>query len=488
MRMKTAGSIIVSGLLAGALSAGLCTGCKTKGARKNAKAKGSITSREAAEIATDAYIFGFPLVMMDLNRQVMTNVREPEGMRAPMGQVANVRDLPLPSTRDARVPNADTLATSVWLDVSREPWVLSFPDLKDRYAVFSVFDGWSTVVASLGKRTSGTGAQKYVISGPGWKGKLPHGVKRLKSPTSLVWMLGRIYCTGTPEDCAAVHALQDQISATPLSSYGKAYTPPPAHVNPTLDMRKPVIEQVNKLGCATYFNWLATLMKDNPPTPEDLPLVKKMARLGLVPGKPFNIGQLDPAVIEVLESVPNTARSKVSDWLKQDTKVSNLGDWKSEDGWKWTLKTGVYGTDYIQRALVAAIGLGANLPQDTLVAASTVDAAGEPYSGNFRYGMHFPPGQAPSANGFWSLTMYDSDLFLVSNPLSRFSLNARDHFKFNLDGSLDLYLQQHPPGAEMESNWLPAPEGKFTLILRFYWPKDAMFKANWKIPPVKRED
>ena len=485
--MKTAGRILLNCLLAGALTAMLCTGCKTKAAPKSSQARPAITSREALEIGTEAYIYGYPLIVMDLSRQVMTNVREPEEMRAPMGQAANTRAFPLPSSRDVRVPNADTLATTIWLDVSREPWVLSFPDMKDRYCLFSLFDGWSTVFAAPGKRTTGTGPQKYAIIGPGWKGKLPPGVKRYESPTGLVYMLGRIYCADTAEDCAAVHALQDQISATPLSSYGKPYTPPAGRVNPSLDMRKPVLEQINALGIASYFNWLATLMKDNPPTGDDLPLLKKMARLGIVPGKPFDLSRLDPAVIQVLEYVPNNARTRVKDWLKVDPKAK-LGDWKSQDGWKWTFKTGVYGTDYTQRALIAAIGLGANLPQDTFFAASTVDGSGQPYSGNFRYVMHFPPGQAPSANAFWSLTMYDDDLFFVSNPLSRCALSARDRFKLNLDGSLDLYIQQHPPGADVETNWLPAPEGKFTLILRFYWPKESLLKGSWKIPPVKRED
>jgi hypothetical protein len=444
-----------------------------------------LTAREAFDIATDAYIFGYPLVTMDMTRRIMTNVREPEGMRAPIGRFALTRTFPLASNHEVSVPNADTLYAIVWLDVSREPWVLSLPDMSGRYALFPLLDGWTTEFGSLGKRTTGTGAQKCVITGPDWKGRLPSGLKEYKSSTGVVRVLGRIYCTGTPEDYAAVHALQDECSAVPLSSYGKLYTPPPGQVDPDLDTTRPVREQVNGLSVADYFNRLAILMKENPPAHADKPIVKKMARLGIVPGEPFSIDSLSPAVIQALESVPGAAVNKLIAWSKTGTKAS---DWTSQNGWSWTLKTGVYGADHIQRALIAAIALGANRPEDAVVATSTVDGAGQPYSGNRSYVMHFAPGDAPAANGFWSLTMYDGDCFFVDNPLDRYSLGARNQLTFNLDGSLDLCIQRYPPGADREPNWLPAPEGKFILMLRFYWPKDSLLNGAWKIPSVRRSD
>ena len=346
----------------------------------------------------------------------------------------------------------------VWLDVGKEPWVVSLPDAHDRYCLFPMLDGWTTVFQAPGKRTTGTGPQKYAITGPGWKGKLPSGLKEYKSPTSIVWVLGRIYCTGTTEDYAAVHAIQDECSAVPLSSYGKPYTPPPGQVDPAIDMETPVREQVNNLDAAAYFNRLALLMKDNPPAHADAPILKKMARLGIVPGQPFDINQLDPAVIQVLQSVPKLAVGQ-NPGLVQGRRQGRRRDLPERLD-LYALKTGMYGTDYLQRALVAAIGLGANRPQDTFYAISTTDAAGQPYSGNFRYVMHFTPAQAVSADGFWSLTMYDADYFFVENALVRYSLSARDQLKLNPDGSLDLYIQRHPPGADLESNWLPAAGGQ----------------------------
>ncbi len=481
--MSIAKRIFLNGALAAAISVTLFAGCQSGSGLLPTGSKKPLPWREAGEIAIDAYIYGYPLVVMDQARRVMTNVREPEGMHAPMGQFVRIRTLPTASNHEVTAPNADTLSTMAWLDVSQEPWVVSLPDARDRYCLFSLLDGWTTVFRSLGKRTTGTGPQKYAITGPGWKGTLPPGLQEIKSPTSIVWVLGRIYCTGTPEDYAAVHAIQDECSAVPLSSFGKPYTPPPGREDPSIDMKTPVREQVNKLDASAFFNRLAALMKDNPPAGADARIIKRMAQLGIVPGQPFDVNKLDPTLAQVFDNVPKVAQANTLAWFRDGVKA---GDTTVENGWVFARKTGSYGTDYIQRALLAAIGRGANLPQDTVTAISKVDGAGEPYSGNFRYVMHFAPGQAPSANGFWSLSMYDGDYFFVENPRGRYTLSARDPLKFNGDGSLDLYLQRYPPGADKESNWLPVPEGQFILMLRFYWPKESLLDGTWKIPPVKR--
>ncbi len=201
------------------------------------------------EIASDAYIYGYPLVTMDMTRRALTNVAEPGPTRAPMGQLIKLRTYPAVDGHSVTAPNADTLYTIVWLDVSKEPWVLSVPDMGDRYYLLPMLDGWSDVFAVPGKRTTGGRAQQYAITGPGWSGKLPDGVKELKSPTAIVWILGRIYCTGTPEDYQAVHELQDKFSVVPLSCYGETYTPPPAEVDASFDMKKAVRDQVDSGRC-----------------------------------------------------------------------------------------------------------------------------------------------------------------------------------------------------------------------------------------------
>ena len=170
-----------------------------------------------------------------------------------MGHLIRVREYPTAAFKDVTAPNADTLYTTAWIDVTNEPWVLSLPDAHDRYYLFPMLDGWTDVFQVPGKRTTGTGPQKYAITGPGWKGTLPEGVKEYQSPTGLVWVLGRIYCTGTPEDYAAVHKMQDEVSLVPLSAYGKPYTPLPGKVDPSIDMKTPVRDQVNAFDIAAYF-------------------------------------------------------------------------------------------------------------------------------------------------------------------------------------------------------------------------------------------
>jgi hypothetical protein len=440
-----------------------------------------VTPDEAKAIAMDAYIYGYSLVTMEMTRRVSTNVTKPEGTKGPMGQLVRLREYPTAAFKDVTAPNADTLYTIVWLEVGKEPWVLSLPNAHGRYYLFPMLDGWTNVFQVPGKRTTGTGAQKYAITGPGWKGKLPAGVKEYKSPTSIVWVLGRIYCTGTPEDYAKVHKMQDEISIVPLSSFGKPYTPPPGTVDPDIDMKTPVREQVNALDTAAYFNLLAMLMKDNPPAKADATMVAKMAKLGIVPGAPFDFRKLDPAVQEVLKDVPKEGFEKIMAHFKSAGKDIN--------GWIFTTKTGLYGTDYLQRALITAIGLGANRPQDAVYPTSEIDVEGKPYMGNNNYVMRFPKGQLPPVDGFWSLTMYDAEYFFYANPLNRYTLSARNALKANADGSVDLYLQHENPGPDKESNWLPAPEGRFIPMLRLYWPKEkppSIIDGTWKISAVKK--
>jgi hypothetical protein len=439
-----------------------------------------LPDKEAVALATEAYIYGYPLITMEMTRRVMTNVAAPEANRAPMGQFFNARSYPDAQFRDVTAPNADTLYSTAWLDLSREPYVLGLPDEGDRYYLIPLLSGWTDVFQVPGKRTTGDKAQKYLISGPGWTGKVPEGVTEYKSPTNLVWILGRTYCTGTPEDYKAVHAIQDKYSLVPLSAYGKAYTPPPGKVDPSIDMKTPVRDQVNKLTVEAYFKLLAALMKDNPPAKEDGPMVAKMARLGLVPGKDFEITKLGPGVAKALQGVPKLGQEEIMGYFQKAGTPAN--------GWMFTTKTGIYGTNYLDRALITAIGLGANRPQDAVYPTSETDGDGRPYDGANPYVMHFPKGQTPPANGFWSLTMYDADYFFVANPLNKYTVSPRNALKYNADGSLDIYIQNQSPGTDKEANWLPAPKGKFILMLRLYWPKEqppSILDGSWKPPAVK---
>ncbi len=444
------------------------------------EAKAALSEEEALRLGTEAYVYGYPLVTMEMTRRVMTNAAEPKDEHAPMGQFYNSRGYPTAAFKDITAPNADTLYSTAWLDLSKGPYVLSLPDEGNRYYLMPMLSAWTDVFQVPGTRSTGTKAQTYAITGPGWKGDLPEGVKELKSPTSLVWILGRTYCTGTPEDYKAVHALQDKYKLVPLSAYGKDYTPPAGTVDQKIDMKTPVREQVNRMEAGAYFKLMAALMKDNPPAAADAVMVEKLAKLGIVPGKDFDIRTLDPAVAAGLQKAPRAGLEKIVAHLKDAGKVI--------DGWVYPVPGGVYGTDYLQRATIAYFGLGCNRTKDAVYPTSEAGADGKPYDGANKYTLTFPKGQLPPVNGFWSLTMYDAEYFFVANPLNRYTLSARNQLKENADGSVTLYLQNEPPGKDKEANWLPAPKGRFVLMLRLYWPKEkgpSILDGTWQPPPVK---
>ena len=432
--------------------------------------------------ATDAYIYGYPLVTMEMTRRVMTNAAKPEATHAPMGQLIKMRQYPDASYRDVTAPNADTLYTVAWIDVGKEPWVLSIPDMKGRYFLMPMLDGWTNVFQVPGSRTTGTNAQTYAITGPGWSGTIPAGVREYKSPTSLVWILGRIYCTGTPEDYAAVHALQDQMGLVPLSSYGKSYTPPPGTVDPAIDMKTPVRDQVNRMDALAYFTLLAELMKTNPPSAADAPALAKYAKIGLVPGQDFDKSKFNA---DFVKRIPQLGFDRIMLQMRVNSAVKDV------NGWFYTTKTGLYGTDYLMRAFVTAIGLGANRPQDAVYPTSLKDAHGNSYDGANRYVIRFEKGETPPVKGFWSITMYDNHYFFVANPINRYSISPRQNLKANPDGSVDIYVQKLSPGEDKELNWLPAPDGKFILMLRMYWPDESdptILDGTWTIPAVRKAD
>jgi hypothetical protein len=429
--------------------------------------------------AIEAYIFGYPLVTMEMTRRVLTNAAKPEGLHGPMGQFASAREYPTAAFKDVTAPNADTLYSSAWLDLSQGPWILQLPDEHGRYYLMPMLEGWTNVYADPGTRTTGTGAGEFAIVGPGWHGELPPGAEELRSATNLVWILGRTYCTGTPEDYTAVHALQDQYKLVPLSAYGKPYTPPSGKVDPSIDMKTPVREQVERMDTISYFKLLAELMKQNPPYAEDAPILARLARIGLVPGQDF-----DASKLASVPNIPDAPKLSVERIMAHFPAAG-----ADLNGWVFFKPAGRYGTDYIQRALVTRLGLGCNLIEDAVYPNTTTDSAGQKLNGATKYVIRFPKGQTPPAHGFWSLTMYDAQYFFVANPLNRYTLSQRNTLKSNPDGSVDLYIQAANPGPDKEANWLPAPSGPFNLMLRLYWPKEhppSLLDGTWQPPPVER--
>ncbi len=437
---------------------------------------------EAIKIAVDAYVYGYPLVTFDTARKQQTNVAAADGEHAPMGQLIKMRSYPAVDNHCCAAPNADTLYTIAWFDVAREPMVIGIPAMGDRYYMLPMLSGWSEVIQVVDSKATGGKAQTLAITGPGWTGILPKGVAQVKSPTAMVWMLGRIYSTGTADDYKAVHEAQDKFEIAPLSAWGKPYTAPRGSVDTGFDMKTAVRKQVNELGVEAYFDRLAQLMKTNPPAPQDAAMVAKMARIGLVAGKDFDPAKLGSVDVEALKMVPKLALLEMGLHLKKQ---------KTTNGWLlFTKGVGNFGSDYLLRGMANLLGPGWNRPQDAVYPLSQKDADGHAYDGaKNRYVIRFPKGQLPPADAFWSLTMYDEDFFFVPNAINRYDLAQRDKLVANADGSVDMFLQAESPGKDKEANWLPAPKGKFQLVMRIYLPRKtppSILDGSWTPPPVKK--
>jgi DNA sulfur modification protein DndE len=434
--------------------------------------------KEAFDIGTQAYIYAYPMVLMDTTRQVMTNVSSPQSNgRAPINQFGNITKFPTPEMKDVVMPNVDTLYSVAWLDLSNGPMVLHVPDTGGRYYVMQMLSAWTNVFAALGSRTSGTCEANFAIVGPNWSGDIPEGMRKLQSPTNLVWIIGRTKTDG-PSDYKAVNAIQKQYALTPLESWGKSYTLPKGTVNSKIDMKTTPSEQVAAMSAKTFFSRFAELLKGNPPASEDSKMVDNLAKIGIVPGESFDFSKLDAATRRGLEHAVRSAIEKIHPSEARDSGTAT-------GNWQMSLKYGEYGTDYTTRAMVAKEGLGANLAKDAIYPFTNVDADGKTLNGSKQYILHFAKDQIPPVNAFWSVTMYDDHNFLVSNPIDRYALSSWMSFAYNEDGSLDLYIQRDSPGKAWESNWLPAPEGNFVLTMRLYWPKQEILDGCWTPPPVK---
>ncbi len=436
---------------------------------------------ELYAIARDAYLYAYPIVMMDVTRRQATNVANASSvnMRAPVNQFVHVRAYPAAHEKDVVRFNFDTLYSFAWLDLSEGPIVLSAPDTQGRYYLLPMLDMWTEVFAVVGSRTTGTQVGTYAITPPGWQGTLPKGVIQIVAPTPIVWIIGRTQTNG-PADYASVHQIQDGYQLTPLSQWGKGYMPPQTvQTDPTVDNQTPPQTQVNQLDGVAVLTRLADLMRKHPPHANDYPMLFRLRALGITSGQPFDASKLDAGAIATINQAAKDALDSMPAAMRKAGAFIN--------GWNiGTENMGTYGTSYLRRAFVALAGLGCNLPEDAVYPTAYVDGEGQPLHGENKYVLHFEPSQTPPANAFWSLTMYDHDGFQVPNPLDRFALSSHSDLTFNADGSLDIYVQAESPGPERESNWLPAPKGPFEPSLRLYSPRPEVLDLTWAPPPFKR--
>lgn len=373
-------------------------------------------------------------------------------------------------------PNHDTLYSNAWLDLSRGPVVIRVPDTRDRYYVLGFLDFWTNPFAHVGRRTTGTRAGTFLVTGPRWRGEVPAGMTRIASPTDAVWIIGRIMVEG-PEDLAAVHALQDGFAMAPLDAWRRGETEAPEPFDAGLDPKAP-------RDAARFAEVVGRALRENPPPPDELALLADFARLGLDGGLAGDARRL-PA--DLAAASIERALATVDALLDRPEEGGAGG--RQRGGWSAPMVLGdSFGRDWHQRARVARRYIGALASAEAIYPMAHRDAEGRPLSGAHRYEIRFPAGGEPPVDSFWSLTMYDSrDCMLVPNAIERYRIGDRSRgLRRDLDGGLTIRIQHASPGAADEANWLPAPEGRFYLCLRAYQPRAELLDGRWRPPDIVR--
>lgn len=440
---------------------------------------GKVKEEVAYLFGMEEYVYGFPLVLMDVTKDVITATPKTGEYKAPINQFGRIRTYVNPDFKDVVRISVNSLWSHGFLDLEKEPMIVTVPDAKDRYMVMQALNMWTDDFASVGTRTPEAKFGNFLIAGPKWVGTAPADVKAtFRSSTRFAWVLVQIACA-SPKEYPEIHALQDQLKITPLSAWGNPYTPPDnVPVDHTVDLTGTPYDQVRLMTGEMFFRRLAKALKDNPPHPDDTKALERLKKLGIESGKEFDPGKLDPAVLKGVNKAPGQV------WLKF---VEGPYDMKTVNGWINLLNLGRYGTDYNTRAFVAYVGLGALTSDDAVYPSAFVDGDGKILDGAARYVMHFEKdGLPPSHSGVWSISPYREN-FYVRNSIERYGILSSMPLKFNADGSLDVYIQAKSPGADKEANWLPCPpSGPFNLTIRVYQPKKELLEGTYKIPPVRK--
>ncbi|MDR3616923.1 MAG: DUF1254 domain-containing protein [Candidatus Obscuribacterales bacterium] len=448
--------------------------------------------KQAHDIGVEAYEYAYPLVLLGLTRARALSGEEKSSSMS-LNKFVHHRQFSQTGDHNVIRPNNDVLYSVAWVDVSKEPVVVSVPDTQERFYFLTMLDGWLEAFASPGKRVSGTQPGNFAIVGPRWKGAIPAGVSRLNSGTNYVWIVGRIEAKGQA-DIASVNTIQNGLKITPLSNYIKASggaensgENESAPANGAKSRESSSLEcttqapskQIADMSAERFFRNFAELLFSNPPHKEDAAFVAKLKLIGIEPGSEFHFDKLPAQTVASLESAVADAKAIIAERAK------TIG--VNENGWSVERKiAGSYGTNYLDRAAVSMIGAGLNRLDDAIYPSCTTDSQGQPLLGANRYVIHFDKSQLPPVKAFWSISLYDAQGFCIGNPLGRTSLSDHDDLKYGADGSLDIYVQHDDPGADKQANWLPAPNDEFNLLMRLYWPKTTVLSGAWMPPSVDK--
>jgi hypothetical protein len=435
-------------------------------------------SRDEIQLAAEAYLYAMPLVLMDVTRE--ETFKHPAAAAAEPNRMYNIPILADARFRTVIRPNVDTLYSTAWLSLDKEPVVLTVPPGEGRYFVVQFMDAWTNVFAAPGIRTLGERPGKFFIVGPKYRGAVPQGMEKIVAPTDMVWLLARVHAKGD-EDLRAAQVLQHRIDLRPASRLGDTAFGP-AHPDPAGRdaKRSEPLEIVRNMDARQFYTRFLALTVKNPPAVADAPFIGRVLEpLGLSPSKPVAWDRLPAATRRQLDR----GKAAVWDVLTERAAVEKARTPTGWAGFEAVGKIGAYGTDYKTRAGVAAFGLAANLPQDAVYLNASVDGEGRDLEGGKAYRLRFGPGATPPVKGFWSITLYDREGYLVDHPLRRYAIKQFDPLVYEKDGALVLYIQPDDPGAVRRANWLPSPRtGKFVLSLRAYWPGREILEREW-MPP-----
>ncbi|SFC93893.1 Uncharacterized conserved protein [Bacillus sp. 491mf] len=418
----------------------------------------------AYSIGLQAYIYGYPLLVVNRTRQLTAPIEN--GLV--LNQFVYKEELANPAEKFIVSPNVDTLYMYAWLDVSGQPVILHVPNTHDRYYTVQLLDAWTNTFANIGRRKTGTAKGRFAIVGPYWKGTLPSEIIRITAPTNTVWALGRILVRGD-EDISRVRELQKQFIFTTLSGNSPIVKEHKDNILSTT--------AIEDLSAIEFIEILNREIRKNPPPLEEQMLFQTFKYIRI---NPFESTTFQNINLDILKGV-NRAIKDAANIIKSSNQFV-----KARNGWLYSNKIGVYGADFLVRAVVAYSGLGANVKEESIYQRSFIDDMGEELTGKQKYILHFEKDNLPEVDAFWSVTVYNVDFYLIKNILHRYAIGDRTKgLTYNENGSLDIYMQHEMPKGK-ESNWLPVPKGNFNLVMRYYQPNFRILNGSYQTPPVKK--
>jgi hypothetical protein len=440
----------------------------------------AVTPEQARAIAKEAYIWGFPMVdNYRVQYAYFVNNQDPE-YKGGWNEIHNTARVYTPEDKAIQTPNSDTPYSAVGADLRTEPLVLTVPPIEqDRYYSLQFVDGYTYNFHYVGSRTTGNGGGKYLLAGPNWKGDKPEGVNEvIRSDTDLAFVLYRTQLLG-PSDLDNVKQIQAGYQVTPLSVF--LNQPPPAPA-PAIDFVPPLTPDQQKTS-PQFFEILRFVMRFAPVLPDEKEMRDRFASIGIGPDGDFDAEALSPEMRKAVEDGMADAWAEFDTFKKEkvDTDQVTSADFF---GTAADLKG-----NYLYRMAGAALGIYGNTAAEAIYPGAFNDSTGAPLTGANNYVFRFAKDQLPPVNAFWSLTMYElPQSLLVANPINRYLINSPMLTSLvpDKDGGYTFYLQNESPGADKESNWLPAPKGPFMVVLRLYWPKPDALNGTWTAPKPEK--